>query len=144
MNRSFSLLAIVGVACLMMVQEANAQYGTGGARTVRGATRNFLYNRPTVSPYLNLTSRNSNMGLSNYFTLVRPQLERRQQDVAQRRQTAQIQAQLNHVQAQTVQNQQQAAGMMITGRSGWSSRGYPRFGVYLNYYPGMSQIPRRR
>ena len=142
MFRSFSFLCLIGAAFLLVVQDANAQFGVGGVRSVRNSTRNFLYNRPTVSPYLQLTSRDANQGLPNYFTQVRPQIERQQQEIAQRRQSAQMQAQLNQVQSQVVQNQQQAAGMMFTGRNGWSSRGFSRFGLYLNYYPGMNRIGR--
>ncbi len=53
-----------------------------------------------------------------------------------------LQQQLNIVQDQVRQNQQEAAGMMYTGRTGWSSRGYPRFGTYMSYYPGFQRIAR--
>ena len=107
------------------------------------ATRNFLYNRPTVSPYLNLTTRDSNYGMSNYFTLVRPEVERREQEMAQRQQAARMQTQLNQVQQQAAQTQSQMTDMMLTGRVGWSSRGMPRFGSYLSFYPGFQRVPRR-
>lgn len=139
MNRSFLLLAVSALACLAFHQEAQAQYGTGGVRSVRNATRNFMYNRPTVSPYLNLASNDSYNGLPSYFTQVRPQVDRQRQDMAQRRQAAVMQQQLNQVQHQVAQTSQETASMMLTGRQGWSSRGLPRFGTYLNYFPGMNR-----
>jgi len=42
-----------------------------------------IYNRPTVSPYLNLAVRNQ-FGISNYQTLVRPMLEQQAQAASQR------------------------------------------------------------
>jgi hypothetical protein len=102
-----------------------------------------MYNRPTVSPYLNLTTRSANTGLPNYFTMVRPQMEARDEDVARQRQSAQMQAQLDAVENQVRQSQQDAAAMMLTGRVGWSARGYPRFGTYMSYYPGFQRIARR-
>ena len=112
-------------------------------RNMFNATRGFMYNRPTVSPYVNLaTPQGASFGLPNYFTLVRPQIEAREQAVMSQRQTAQMQQQLNVVQDQVRQSQQEAANMMLTGRVGWSSRGYPRFGTYMSYYPGFQRIPR--
>jgi hypothetical protein len=102
-----------------------------------------MYNRPTVSPYLNLTTRDATVGMPNYFTMVRPQVEAREEEVARQRQTAQMQAQLEAVESQVRENQQVAAAQMLTGRVGWSSRGYPRFGAYMSYYPGFQRIARR-
>ncbi len=123
-------------------QSASAQYGS--SRSMYQATRNFMYNRPTVSPYLNLTTRDSSVGLSNYFTLVRPQVEAQQQQQAMRQQQAAIQREISDVQNQVRQTQEQNQGLSTTGQMGWSARGYPRFGMYLSYYPGMNQIARRR
>lgn len=130
-----SLVAFVG-------QSAHAQFAS--SRSMYQATRNFMYNRPTVSPYLNLTTRDSSVGLSNYFTLVRPQIEAQQQQTVMRQQQAAIQREISDVQNQVRQSQEQNQGMSTTGQMGWSARGYPRFGMYLNYYPGMNQIARRR
>jgi hypothetical protein len=44
---------------------------------------------PVVSPYLNLTTNNSN-GVSNYFTLVLPQIQQQQQQQTIQRQQSQI------------------------------------------------------
>ena len=51
---------------------------------VHRATQLYWFNRPTVSPYLNLTIRDPVYGLPNYHTLVRPQLQRRQSDMPRR------------------------------------------------------------
>ena len=138
MNRAITRGAILSVSALVVVlgmqENAHAQFGRG-SRSVGRTTQNFLYNRPTVSPYLNLTTRDASNGLPNYFTMVRPQLDRRQQDVAQQRQNASVQRQLSQVQNQVRETQQQQAGSVLTGRMGWSSRGMPRFGNTLNFYP---------
>ena len=129
------LMALVGS------QAVHAQYTGNASRNIRNATRNFVYNRPTVSPYVNLATPNNSVGLSNYFTYVRPQLEQQEQAIAQQRQSAQMQQQLNQVQDQVRETQQQSASMMLTGRMGWSARGMPRFGTTMSYYPGFQRIP---
>jgi hypothetical protein len=143
--RRILLSACVLVAGLIALPQGEvfAQYSGASARSMRNATRNFLWNRPTVSPYVNLASRDSQWGLSNYFTLVRPQVEAREQAMARERQTAAMQQQLDQVQNQVRESQQEANSMMITGQAGWSSRGYPRFGTHLSFFPGFQQIPRR-
>lgn len=141
MTRRFLFIAAVGLGLLTFAETAEAQTSLGSV-SVRNRTRDFLFNRPTVSPYLNLATRGTS-GMSNYHTLVRPQIERQQQDVVQRQQTTRMQQQLNAVQNEFRQSQQQASGMMLTGRYGWSSRGMPRHGSTLNYFPGFQAIPRR-
>jgi hypothetical protein len=144
MNRNLlASCAFFAALTLSLQTEVFAQYSGASARSVRNATRNYLWNRPTVSPYVNLASRDSQFGLSNYFTLVRPQVEAREEAMARQRQTAEMQSQLDQVQNQVRQSQQDAAGMLITGQNGWSARGYPRFGTFLNFYPGFQRIPRR-
>ena len=145
MTRSDALLMFIaaGFCALGTPSPASAQYSGSSARNIRSATRNFLYNRPTVSPYVNLATRSSYNGMPNYFTLVRPQIEQRQQQMAQQQESRRMQTQINQVQQQAAQTQSQMSSMMLTGRVGWSSRGYPRFGTYLNFYPGFQQIRRR-
>lgn len=138
------LIRIVLLACAVAafdVTAAQAQYTGGSARSLRSATRNYVYNRSTVSPYVNLASPNNSYGLSNYFTVVQPMIERQQQQGAQTRQMAQMQQQISQVQDQVRQQQQQSNSMMVTGRMGWSTRGMPRTGSYLSYYPGFQRIP---
>ena len=137
-----SVLVAVTFWGSLTTSDAAAQAYQGG-RNAAFATRNYLYNRSTVSPYVNLATPNYSSGLSNYFTLVRPQVESQQESQMQQRQTAQMQQQLSQVQDQVRQQQQQSANMMITGRIGWSVRGMPRSGTYLSYYPGFQRIPRR-
>jgi hypothetical protein len=144
MTRRFALSGLVALVLAMSatVGDAVAQSSFAAPGTsVRARTRSFLYNRPTVSPYLNLTTQNPSSGLSNYFTMVRPQVEAREEAMARQRQATQMQAQLDQVQNQVRENQQQA-GTVLTGQMGWSSRGYPRFGSHLNFYPGFMRIPR--
>ena len=145
MKHTLSMLAATTVVVVLLgfAQDVSAQYSGSNFRNARSATRNYLYNRPTVSPYLNLTSRDSGWGLPNYYTQVRPRLEQEEQNIAAQRRSAAMQQQLNQVQDQVHQSQQQAADYLITGRVGWSSRGLPRFGSYLSFYPGFQVIPRR-
>ena len=134
-----AVLLLVGITS----EQSMAQF-TSGRAGVATATRNFIANRPTVSPYVQLGARNTGAGMPNYHTLVRPQIERRQQEAQQRRQTAQIQSDLSNIRGQFQRSQAQAASQMTTGKVGWSARGFPRFGSTLNYYPGFRMIPRRR
>ncbi len=78
--------------------------------------------------------------MPNYFTLVRPQVEQREREMAQHQQQSRMQTQLNQVTQRQAQSQGQMADMMLTGRMGWSSRGMPRFGSYLNYFPGFQRL----
>ena len=87
---------------------------------------NAVPNRPTVSPYLNLLSQN-NPGVSNYLTLVRPQLEAREQQVRQ-------QAQINQIQRQVQRGQ--PGGVPVRGSSEIRGTGHETvFMNYLHYYP---------
>ena len=143
MNRTS--LAVCGVVSVVLVamsaREGVAQYRMTSTSAVR-STRNFIINRPTVSPYTALATRDANVGLPAYFTRVRPQIEQRQRQAAQQRQAARMQEQINAVQTQVRQTQQEAANAFLTGRVGWSARGYPRFGTYMSYYPGFQRIRR--
>ena len=143
-RRNFLMLLIpVLWGTIGPTSQAFAQYSGGQSRSMYNATRNFLYNRPTVSPYVNLATRDNYNGMPNYFTIVRPQIEQREREMTQRQETSRMQTQLNQVQRQQAQSQSQMAEMMLTGRVGWSSRGMPRFGSYMNYFPGFQQVPRR-
>jgi len=144
MNRHLRFTLVLASTLLLAAQAdtACAQDYTAGASVYR-STQNYLYNRPTVSPYLNLTTRDANQGLPQYFTSVRPRLEQRQRQVAQQRQNSQLQRQLNQVTARQAQMAQQQQGMILTGQMGWSRQGNPRFGIYLNHYPGMRVIGRQ-
>src|SRR5262245_33602363 len=54
---------------------------------------NTIPNRPAVSPYLNLLN-STNSGISNYYTLVKPQLQAREEMIRQQVQLNQIQRQV--------------------------------------------------
>jgi hypothetical protein len=86
-----------------------------------------IYQRPTVSPYLNLLN-NNQFGISTYQTTVRPQIEERE---AIQRNAASLQA----LQQQFQQGQQ---ALPYSGRGGGrygSSTGHPtRFMNYSHYY----------
>jgi hypothetical protein len=75
-----------------------AQQETGLRYASRRSTERFLYNRPTVSPYLQLTNANSGFGLPNYFAYVRPALEARQAAQQQEQSIQALSTQLNSVQ----------------------------------------------
>lgn len=144
MNRTFSLAFVA--ACISLAsfaEDASAQYSGRNARSISSATRNMLFNRPSVSPYVNLATRSASGGLPNYHTYVRPQLEQQQQQVAQQQRSAQVQRQISDIQNSYRQQQAQVQGQLTTGKVGWSSRGFPRFGTTLNYYPGFSAARRR-
>ena len=132
---SISTLLLLSGMVIWTAQTAQAQLFKPrftGRNSARNNTLDFLINRPTVSPYLNLTrNENINSGLPNYFSLVRPQLEQRRRSAFQRSRITQIQQQLNHVQSDVRQNRSNRGGIRT---------GHPtRFGVYLHYYPGLGR-----
>ena len=77
--------------------------------------------RPSVSPYLNLL-RNSGGGVSNYYTLVRPQIQAREALMRQ-------QAQINQVQRQVQRGQ--PGGVPVRGSQ--EIRGTGHETAYMNY-----------
>ncbi|MBX3414972.1 MAG: hypothetical protein KF708_19965 [Pirellulales bacterium] len=79
----FSLLLLAGSARVAVAQFP--QYRPPSINPMQNTI-----NRPTVSPYLNLTQRNFN-GPPTYQTLVRPMVEQRQAAVRQAAQIQQIQ-----------------------------------------------------
>lgn len=82
--------------------------------------------RPSVSPYLNLL-RNSGGGVSNYHTLVRPQIQARESLLRQ-------QAQINQVQRQVQRGQ--PGGVPVRGSQEIRGTGHETaFMNYLHYYP---------
>ena len=90
---------------------------------------NYLYNRPTVSPYLNLSRTNSGSFLPNYHALVRPELQRREQAARQTAHIARNARQLQQVQRDLRQTQDRQRRMgLVTGHP-------TRFMSYLHYYP---------
>ncbi len=132
MNKCIPLSAIVmlmGINCAYAqvsssISDARSAYARG---TISAANRTLQ--RPTVSPYLRLLNSNStNTGFGSvqptYQTMVRPQLEAREEQRMQQAQIQRIQTQLNDVRAS---NHQQNSGYMATGHP-------TRFGYYSHYY----------
>lgn len=121
--RTLVLAALLAAA----ISPALADHPTNPARDV------FL-DRPTVSPYLNLLTRNQ-FGISTYHSIVRPMMEQREQS---RQQSSQIQRMQQQMQeSQLAQRQQAAAGLRPTGHP----TGYMN---YMQYYPGFANLHRRR
>jgi hypothetical protein len=88
---------------------------------------NAIPNRPTISPYLNLVTGSNNNGISNYLTLVRPQIEARDQLIRQ-------QAQINQVQRQVQRGQ--PGGVPVRGSQEIRGTGHETaYMNYLHYYP---------
>jgi len=92
-----------------------------------------IYNRPTVSPYLNLLQGPNQFGVisPNYQTLVRPQLEAR--EIAQQQGQA-----ISNLQQQ-VRRAQGTGGSAASGRTGHETRRL----YYSHYYPGFAGLPRQ-
>jgi hypothetical protein len=148
MLRSPVLATAVGLALVLaMQQSAEAQMLFSGnyVRSTATATLNWAYNRPTVSPYVNLTRRdNISNGAMNYQRLVRPQLEARRrtqmQEAYQRR--SQMQQAVAALRSQMAMGTATAArdprqqGPMPTGHITESMS-------YLHFYPQL-QPGRRR
>jgi hypothetical protein len=82
--------------------------------------------RPSVSPYLNLL-RNTGGGVSNYHTLVRPQIQARETLVRQ-------QAQINQIQRQAQRGL--PGGVPVRGSQEIRGTGHETaYMNYLHYYP---------
>ena len=131
------LIIGVLVATLFATGEAEAQFGQQQRNLQYGArsrtTSSAILSRPSVSPYLALADLNGT-GLvdnsTNYFTVVRPRIEREEQ---QRRQ----QLQLQNIQQNVSQMRSAAARQSQTGGR---ATGHPtRFGFYLQYYPTLNR-----
>jgi hypothetical protein len=90
-----------------------------------------IFSRPTVSPYLNLLNPAGAVGLPNYFTLVRPQVEAR---AGLSRQAAQLQ-QLNRQVSTNARRSRQ-------GPSQVRSTGHPT--QFMYYGPYYRQLGPRR
>lgn len=101
MRRRTELVGLMlAMTVLFVAGEARGQFWNP-TRPERNVNRN-AYQRPTVSPYLQLLNNNF-IDVPNYQTLVRPQIEQQQINRQQ-------QAELQNVQRQVSQNAAQAAG----------------------------------
>ena len=106
-------------------QEASAQIRTNNRAS--SFIQGYINNRPTVSPWLNLMRNDGGINnISNYQTLVRPQLEQRQRANMQSRQIAQLQNQVASQRSQAAQRSQ--TGVRPTGHP-------TRYLNYLQFFP---------
>lgn len=104
--------------------------GNSGFRS----TASQILSRPTTSPYLALVNLDGQGGgldnSRNYFTQVRPALDRQRQQQTQ-------QLQIQNIQRNVAQMRTQAAQSNMTGPRG---TGHPtRFQHYLHYYPQLNR-----
>ena len=138
-------LVIIGIAITSLsiaAQDASAQFsqqnrvsgfsafsqGNSGFRS----TSSQILSRSTTSPYLALVNLDGQgVGIDNsrnYFTQVRPAIDRQ-------RQQQQQQLQIQSIQRNVTQMRSQAAQQNVTGPRG---TGHPtRFQFYFQYYPGL-------
>jgi hypothetical protein len=105
----------------------------GGSAYAQNPAGNLIYSnifsRPTVSPYLNLLNPAGAVGLPNYFTLVRPQIDQR---AGLSQQAAQLQQLNRQVSANTRRSRQ--------GPEQVRSTGHPtQFMYYGQYYRQLGQ-----
>jgi hypothetical protein len=139
MFRCVSIVGFLSAVCAaFQFNSCSAQGFVPRSMSVSRATRDYIVNRPTVSPYLNLTRRTSQFAPPNYQTLVRPALERRARE-------AQQSATMRRLQSDVLSLQ----GQMELGRSrqsGQFASGHPTgFFAYMHYYPGLQRnLGRRR
>lgn len=92
---------------------------------------NAIFSRPTVSPYLNLTSAfNGGGGGLNYFTLVQPQLHNRAVQQAAGQEIQSLQRQIST--ATRGRLQQRDRELAPTGI-------VAQFRYYGSYYPGLNR-----
>ncbi len=91
-----------------------------------------VLSRPTVSPYLAIADINGT-GLDtsqNYFTQVRPRIERQKDQQRQQVQLQQIQQNMASLRSQAARQSQN--GARVTGHP-------TRFNYYLQYYPTLNR-----
>jgi hypothetical protein len=87
---------------------------------------NLPPSRPVVSPYLQLLNQQT-PGVSNYFTLVKPQIEARRELVQQQYQIDRLAHQVNR---------QRPAGLPVQGSKEIRGTGHETVYMnYLHYYP---------
>lgn len=113
----------------------NSALSAGNARTNTNPAANLLnqalYNRPTVSPYLNLTRPGGNI-TPNYQSLVRPQMDQLRVNRAQRASTANLQRELSNDRHQAV----------VPGQSIRGTGHVTNFMSYSQYFNTLSSSSR--
>lgn len=95
--------------------------------------RNFLTNRPTVSPYLNLVDRPgvNSSGAATFQTLVRPLVEQRDMAEFQQMEIQQLQRRID-ADARSRAQQYQQGGVRPTGHP-------TRFMNFSHFFPGLNR-----
>ncbi len=125
----FGMAALLFVLSTLCPRIACAQFRMGATEGSGGAVQRYIFDRPTVSPYLNLVrDSNSSSGLPNYQTLVRPALEQRQRNIQQQRQINRLQTDLNTTRR-----------AFTRAKEGFQTGHPTRFMTYLHYYPTLGQ-----
>ncbi len=124
-------LGLFVAVAILWEQPANAQLRGSWLTSPRQFSERYLYNRPTVSPYLNLLNQQSTTGAPNYFTQVRPLLEQREQARRQTGALQQLQRQVTNVRQDLNRR---------TGPNAARVTGHPtRFMTYSHYYPTLNR-----
>ena len=129
------LSVIVVASGLWLPAETVAQIrpnAFAGRSRYGGNVRQQLQRNPTVSPYLNLvfngpTTNTLGSSVATYQTLVRPQMEARENAVLQQRQLDVLQRQVSDIRS-TYQ----------AGQNGQIATGHPtRYQIHSHYYPQL-------
>ena len=137
--RQFIVVSAVFAAWAFTSSQAFGQFGESlrisqyRNQTSARSTTTAILSRPTVSPYLALADINGTGQIDtsqNYFTQVRPRLERQHQQRQQQRQIQQIQQNMASMRSAVARQSQ--TGARITGHP-------TRFNYYLQYYPTLNR-----
>lgn len=134
--RRFALaaLALVGWS----TSDLMAQSYTPKSRAPKRASNRYVPSRPTVSPYLNLL-RNDASAATNYYTLVRPQLDQQALNYQQQMMINEQSEEIRQLQSQRVESQKLVVRVpQGNGRSGsvYNDRSH--------FYPQTSTVGKRR
>lgn len=140
--RSLLITGVVIATLSIAAPEVQAQFQTQNriqsySNQAFQSTAQRILSRPTTSPYLSLVANDitgqgqgSFNQANNYFTQVRPALERQQQQQLQQRQ-------IQNIQRNVSQMRSEAARRSVTGAR---ATGHPtRFNFYLQYYPTLNR-----
>jgi len=122
-----------------MSNMGSARIGLGIGQSTSGSKPFANYSPgPTVSPYLNLFRVDLGSGnVSNYNTLVEPQLRQQQFNQQQQRQDSQTSRRLQAIAAESAYNAQGSKEMNPTGHQ-------TVFSYMGNYYPQIRQRAKKR
>lgn len=115
-------LAVIAAGSFVLIPQTGRAQGNPGVSIIQDQ----FFNKPTVSPYLNLL-RNQGLGLPNYQSFVRPQFEERR--AAQQQQVA-----INQLR----QQQAQQASQLRSGSPVLQPTGHVSvFMQYSHFYPRL-------